>query len=262
MGTPFLVPAGFALLLSRTGSWFGDALGGTASVVLFGVVATGCWLAWQTSSALWRTAWLVALGVTTGLVPLLTLQATLAGLPHVGSAGESIAPVILATLGAATMLVVIAGVVAVGARAEPHGAGLLFLPAGLLVPAVLSVESLPAEPPVLRTFAAVSALAGVALVVGWLLPEGSRPLIGPLVLGLEIVLLWIMDRGPSADPTSSRIVPVLYAVLVAIAVVLVVVVPLMAVWVRRLVADAPGEGGGSDPAASTLGGRGARRTSI
>lgn len=246
MGVTFFVPAGLALLLSRTGPWLGDAMGGTASMVILAVVVAGCWLAWQTSSTVWRTAWLVALGVTAALVPLLTLQATLARLPHVGSVGESVAPVLLATLGTAIMLVVIAGVVAVGARAEPHGAGPLFLPAGLLVPAILSVEELPAELPMLRTFAAVLALGGVAIVVAWLLPEGLRPLIGPLALGVEFVLLSITDFAPTVDPTSGRIVPVLYGALVAITVVLVVAVPLMAVLVRRLMTETTGGGGGSD----------------
>lgn len=262
MGVPSLIPAGLALLLSRTGAWFGDAFGGAASLVIVGAVVAGCWFAWQTSSALWRYAWLVALGVTTGLLPLLTLQATLARLPHAGSLGESVAPVLLATLGAALVLVLIAGVVAVGTRGEPHGAGPLFLPAPLLVPALLSVPALPAELPVLRTFAAVSALAGIAIVGAWLLPEGLRPLIGPLALGVEFVLLWIMDRGPMVDPTSGRIVPVLYGTLVALTVVLVVVVPLLAVWVRRLVAEVSDEGDGRGLAAPTPGGRGGSRSSI
>ncbi len=262
MAAPFLVMAGLGLLLSRTGSWFGDAFGGTASIVIVGVVAGGCWITWQTSPAPPRTAWLVALGVTIGLVPLLTLQATLARLPHVGSAAEPATPVLLATLGTAVVLLMIAGVVAVGARAEPHGAGPLFLPAGLLVPAVLSVQALPAELPVLRTLAAVSALMGVAIVVAWRLPEGLRPLIGPVALGIEFVLLWSTGRGPTVDPTSGRIVPVLYGALIAVTVVLVVVVPLMAVWVRRLVAEAAGVGGGSDPAASVGKRQGVRRSSI
>ena len=243
MAAPSLLAAGLSLLLSRTRPLFGDALGGSASVVIVGVIAAGCWLAWPTSSSLRRTAWLVALGVMAGLVPLLALQAALARLPRVGLAGESLGPVLLATLGASVILLGLAGVVAVGARGEPHGAGPLFLPAGLLVPPVLSVRALPAELPVLRTCAAALALAGVAIVVAWLLPEGLRPLIGPLALGVEFVWLWIADRGPIVDATSGRIVSVLYGALVVMTVVLVVVVPLLAVWVRQLVSEVMGERG-------------------
>lgn len=244
-GAPSLITASLAILLSRTGALLGGAFGGVASIVIVGALAAGCWIAWQTSSTIWRCSWLVALGVTTALLPLVTLQATLARLPHVGTAGDYTGAALLTTLGVVAVLIVIAGLVAGGCWADPHAAGPLFIPAGLLVPAVLSVPELPAESAVLVALAEACALGGAAIAVAWLLPKGLRPLVGPFALAIQFVLLWIKDLGPQVDPSSGTIVPVLYGTLIAVTVVLVVLVPLVAVWLRRLMSEVANEGGGA-----------------
>jgi hypothetical protein len=62
---------------------------------------------------------------------------------------------------------------------------------------------------------------------------GVRLLIPPVVLGIEILLLWIAGRGPVFHTTSGGIVRLLYILMLATAVLLVVSVPIFAVWLRR-----------------------------
>lgn len=66
-------------------------------------------------------------------------------------------------------------------------------------------------------------------------------MVAPIALAAQFIALWIAGRGPSFQPTSGRIVPALYTVMLIVTVVLTVSVPLLAVWVRRLVmkAEAP-----------------------
>jgi uncharacterized metal-binding protein len=54
-----------------------------------------------------------------------------------------------------------------------------------------------------------------------------------VVLAIQIIILWIADRGPVFHPTSGGIVRLLYILMLATAVVLVVSVPIFAVWLRR-----------------------------
>ncbi len=76
-------------------------------------------------------------------------------------------------------------------------------------------------------------LGAAATAISSYVGMGVRLLIPPVMLAIQIVILWVADRGPVFHPTSGGIVRFLYILMLATAVVLVVSVPIFSVWLRR-----------------------------
>jgi hypothetical protein len=83
------------------------------------------------------------------------------------------------------------------------------------------------------------ALGALATLFAAPLTLGKRLLVPPVALAVEIIVLWVADRGPVFHPTSGGIVRVLYLVLLFGAIALLILVPVLAVWLRRTSASLP-----------------------
>ncbi|HEY8448324.1 MAG TPA: hypothetical protein VIL01_14585 [Thermomicrobiales bacterium] len=183
-------------------------------------------------------AWLAGIVQVVGLLPLLALQQALLREPYVALSRGSAAPAIAATAVVALLLAVVAAWCAVSFWPAPEEASLVFLPAALLVPGVIGAPGSLGQRTALEALAEASLLAAGATAIGWSVPRGARPLLPPAALGVQFIALWLAGRGPSVPTTSGGIVPVLYAVLLVVTVVLTVGVPLVSLWIRRLVLSA------------------------
>jgi uncharacterized membrane protein YozB (DUF420 family) len=76
-------------------------------------------------------------------------------------------------------------------------------------------------------------IASVATAVAWLLAPPHRMLVPAVALAVVFVALWATGHGPWFHTTSGGVVRVLYSVMLAVSVVLVVIVPLMALWIQN-----------------------------
>lgn len=175
------------------------------------------------------------------LVPLLALQVTLLREPYVSLAERSAAPSMVATLIVA--MVLLAGAVWAVATSweDPDEAGLLFMPQGMMVPALIGMRSTILQGPALEMLGEVMLLAAAATAVAWILPPASRLLVPPVAVAAEFILLWATGYGPWFHATSGDIVRVLYSLMLAVSVILIVAVPFVATWLRHGALVARGE---------------------
>jgi hypothetical protein len=177
-----------------------------------------------------------ALNLTTLAIvlPLLAIQASATRSPYVSTALGTARPAIIATVAAIASLAIVASAAVAAANDDDEGSALAFLPAALLVPALLGTEPSLSESEVGERLAEVFGLTGIATFVALLAPRRLKPLIGPSAMAGYFALLIILDRGPTQEPTSSEIARILDGSLVVVAIVLIVAIPVTAYGVRRV----------------------------
>lgn len=181
-----------------------------------------------------RTAWLVGLATTVLALPVGAIQVTLARQPYAGTQFGSAGALLVATVAFGLILVLTALTLAVVCREAPEEAALLFMGMALLVPAIIGVRSSLSEMSTVQALAESSLIAAVASVIAWSIPRSSRPMIAPASLAVQFILLWMMGKGPSFYTSHGAIVPLTQGGLLALTVLLVVGVPVFAMWSRRL----------------------------
>jgi hypothetical protein len=69
--------------------------------------------------------------------------------------------------------------------------------------------------------------------VAWILSQPGRLLVPSVAVAVEFVILWATGHGPWFHETSGDIVRVLYSLMIGVSVVLVVMVPFAAAWIRQ-----------------------------
>lgn len=231
---PCVLTAGVAWLAVAAMTVIGTPTYPAGLMLVLLVQAVGFGLCWVAELAALQRAWGLSLITCAGLLPLLALHTTLAGAPYVSLESGSGWPVVLSGVGIVLALIVMGGVAAVAARDRPEDAALAFLPAALLVPALIGVRAELTEPRALAVVGEVFAVAAIAVLLAEMLDPGPRLLAAPVAFCAQIVLLWLSGRGPSFQATSGGVIPFLYATILVATVVLTVAVPVMAFWVRRV----------------------------
>lgn len=177
--------------------------------------------------------WTIHLAAAIGLLPMLAIQVSLIREPYVSIDSGSSLPAVLATILVIFFTVVLALVSTVRFWTRPDQASLVFLPVALLIPQAVGERTEIGIGQALGILALAMLLGGIATIASSYVGMGVRLLIPPIVLGIEVMLLWMAGRGPVFHTTSGGIVRLLYILMLATAVVLVVCVPIFAVWLRR-----------------------------
>lgn len=177
--------------------------------------------------------WTIHLAAAIGLLPMLSIQVALIREPYVSIESGSAMPAVLATLLVIFFIFVLAAVSSVRFWTRPDQASLVFLPVALLVPQAVGERSEIGVGQALAILALAMLLGALATAISSYLGMGVRLLVPPTVLAILILILWIGGRGPVFQPTSGGIVRLLYILMLATTVVLVVCVPIFAVWLRR-----------------------------
>lgn len=218
--------------------WFVSPLPGAGSLPLaFVILATvqviGYLVSRDDRPASLSMPWTIHLAATVGLLPMLAIQVALIREPYVSIESGSALPAFLATLLVIFFTFALAAVSASRFWMRPDQASLVFLPVALLIPQAVGQRSQIGVSEALSILAMAMLLGAIATVVSSGMGTGVRLLVPPVVLAIQIMILWIAGRGPVFHPTSGGVVRVLYIMMLATAVVLVVCVPIMSVWLRR-----------------------------
>lgn len=243
-----------------------DALrlpGGSAPVriglVILGLVAgTGLTIVLDRPGP--RAFWQMALCTVLILMPIVALQASASRVPFVAISRGSAGPLLWLTLAACVTLVGLWLFATYQAEDAPENASLLFLPAALLVPAILGAAGSLDEASALEMLGQSALVAGVVIFLGLLSPANWRPVAGAVALGAQFLLLWSLGRGPVLGEHGGLVVPVSAAILLATTVMLTVLAPLGALFSRRFVQTVEEESGGPPPARAPA--KGARRQDV
>jgi len=140
----------------------------------------------------------------------------------------------------------------------PENGSLLFLPAALMVPAILGAPGLLDETSALSMLGEACLVAAVGIFVALLAPPNWRPMAGAVALGAQFIVLWMLGQRPVIGHDGGTVVPASAALLLALTTLLTVLTPLGALFSRRFFQTVEEETGGPRPTGAPA--RGARRT--
>jgi hypothetical protein len=225
-------------------------------VVILGLVAgTGLTIVLDRPGP--RAFWQMTLCTVLILMPIIALQASASRVPFVAISRGSAGPLLWLTLSACATLVALWLFATYQADDAPENASLLFLPAALLVPAILGAKGSLDEASTLEMLGQSALVAGVVIFLGLLSPPNWRPVAGAVALGAQFFLLWSLGRGPVLGEHGGLVVPVSAAILLATTVMLTVLAPLGALFSRRFVQTIEEESGAPPPSRAPA--KGARR---
>jgi hypothetical protein len=205
-----------------------------------------------------RPYWQMTLLVTLVLMPVVALQASASRFPFVALSRGSAGPLLWLTLATCVTLFGIWLFAAHQSDQTPENGSLLFLPAALLVPAILVAPGSLDETSALSMLGEACLVAGVWIFVALLAPANWRPLAGAIALGAQFVVLWMLGQRPDIGHDSGTVVPASAVLLLALTTLLTVLTPLGALFSRRFFQTVEEETGGPRPASAPA--RGARRT--
>lgn len=224
-------------------------------VVLALVVGIGLTVALDRSGP--RPYWQMTLCVVLVLMPVVALQASASRVPFVAISRGSAGPLLWLTVATCVTLAGLWLFAAHQSDRTPENGSLLFLPAAVLVPAILGAPGSLDETSALSMLGEACLVAGLSIFVGLLAPASWRPIAGGVALGAQFVLLWALGRGPVIGHDGGTVVPVSAAVLLAVTTLLTVLTPLGALFSRRFFQTVEEETGGPKPVSAPA--RGARR---
>jgi len=202
-----------------------------------------------------RRAWWMTIACTAMLLPTLALQVSVSRTPFVSLRSGSAGPLVWITLGA--LLLIACMLVWVGSVTwrQPSVAPLLWLPAPLLVPAVVGVQQGDIdEQAALRALAVAMAFAAAGVIVGETAGPGLRMPIAAGAVMIEVGLLFALGRGPIFAPEHGAVAPLMALVLLLATLGSIVASPVAAVaagrFVQMVTAPAAALGGAKAGAAS------------
>jgi hypothetical protein len=182
---------------------------------------------------LWRRTAIVNLLVLGLVFPVLVVRQSVVQVPYLSNDNGTLLAPLLTTLGMALVLILIAMTCAVLSNEDPEYAGVLFLPAAMLVPLL-------AGPTEITSFR--SALLGIFLiylsvafltVVASILPGALPTLVAPVAIALEFVALPANRAGAAFPIGSGWMSKFLFFGIVFVAVALAIAVPTISLWVRE-----------------------------
>ncbi len=182
----------------------------------------------------WRRAALVNIATIAMVFPVLVIRQSVVRVPFVdGGNGTMLAPT-LATAAVILILVLLAGTCAVLSQEDPEFAGILFMPAALMVPLLAGQSDLVSLSSALKLAVAVFAISAALTVVSSFLPGRVAAFVVPAAIGLEFILL-TMFRTTSIFPTGAgSTAKILFATVVVTTVGLAILVPIVSAWVRQV----------------------------
>ena len=204
-----------------------------------------------------RPYWQMTLLATLVLMPVIALQASASRVPFVAISRGSAAPLLWLTLATCVILFGLWLFAARQSDQAPENGSLLFLPAAVLVPAILGAPGSLDETSALSMLGEACLVAAVWIFVALLAPASWRPMAGAIALGSQFIVLWMLGRGPVIGPDGGTVVPASAALLLTLTTLLTVLTPLGALFSRRFVQTVEEETGGPRPANAPA--RGARR---
>lgn len=183
---------------------------------------------------MWKRSALVNLVVVGAFFPLLIMRQSFLRIPFVEFGnGTLVMPVI------STLLVVVAmAVIALGSaylsQEDPEYAGMLFLPAALLVPFFAGATEITSLGTALAIVGIIYVGCALLTVIASMLPAAFPTLVAPIALALEFFVLPISESVPIFPVGAGMFAKLLFFVVLAMSVGLTFAVPMLAVWVRQV----------------------------
>ena len=188
----------------------------------------------------WRRTAIVNLATLAMVFPVLVIRQSVIRVPFVdGGNGTMLAPV-LATVAVILLLTLLAVACAVLSQEDPEQAGIMFLPAALLVPLLAGQSELISLSSALKLALGVYMASALLTVVASMLPVVAATLVVPAAIGVEFIYFTLFQTT-SIFPTGSGLTAkVLFSAVVVVTVALAIAVPMLSTWIRQVTRMAEG----------------------
>ncbi len=186
------------------------------------------------TNPLWRRTGLVNL-VTIGIIlPILSIRRYLVQLPYEAAVEGPVLASSVASVAALVSLLALGFIVAVLTREDPEYAGVMILPACMLMPLfgggthAMSLENS------MSAAGFVFVASAAAIVIASLVPTTISALVAPAILAAELVALTVVGEVEIFPTEAARPITVLFLALLLTAVLLTVLLPVMSEWCSQV----------------------------
>lgn len=183
---------------------------------------------------MWGRAALVNLAVVGAFFPLMIVRQSFMRVPFVEFGNGTLVMPVAATVLVVGGMAVIALAAAFLSQEDPEYAGMLFLPAAMLVPLFAGATEITGLSTALAILGVIYIAVGVLTVVASVLPAAFPTLVAPIALALEFFVLPVSEGAPIFPLGAGMSAKLLFFAVLAVGVGLTVAVPMMAVWVRQV----------------------------
>lgn len=192
------------------------------------------WLANATLHPHWRRTSLINLATMAAVFPTLVVRQSVLRIPFVdGGNGTLLAPTI-ATVEVIVVLVLLAAASAVLSQEDPEYAGVVFLPAALMVPFLAGQTELLNLRGGLLICAGIFFTGAILTVVASMLSGAYPALIAPTAIAVEFILLTLLRETSIFPIGAGTAAKILFFIVVIVTVALSILVPLLSQWIRQV----------------------------
>lgn len=183
---------------------------------------------------MWRRCALMNLAAVGVFYPLLIVRQSYLRVPYVEWGNGTLRMPMISTL---TIVVLLCGIAIAAAwlsQDDPEYAGVLFLPAALLVPFFAGATEIVSLRTALIIAASVFFAASLLTVIASMLPGSYPMLVAPVALAIEFLILPLSESVPIFPLGAGMASKLLFFVVLATTVGLTVGMPSLAAWVRQV----------------------------
>lgn len=183
---------------------------------------------------MWGRAATVNLVVVGAFFPMMIVRQSFLRVPFVEFGNGTLVMPVLSTI----LVILAMAVIALGGafltQEDPEYAGILFLPAAMLVPFFAGATEITGLSPALVILGVIYISVGILTVIASMLPAAFPTLVAPVALALEFFVLPVSESTPIFPVGAGISAKLLFFVVLAFGVGLTVAVPMLAVWVRQV----------------------------
>ncbi len=182
----------------------------------------------------WRNGALINLATMAIVFPVLVVRQSVVRIPFVDGGNGTLLPPLIATVTIVLLLAALAGACAVLSQEDPEYAGIIFLPAAMMVPLLAGQSDLVSLSSGLLIALTIFGVSAVLTVVATMLPPAYASVVTPATIAIEFIAL-TMFHSSSIFPIGFGITAkLLFFVVVASTVALAILAPMISVWVRQV----------------------------
>lgn len=183
---------------------------------------------------MWARAALVNLATVGAFFPLVIVRQSVLRVPFVEWGNGTLLMPVLTTIGTVLVLVTVALAAALLCEEDPEYAGIIFLPAALLVPIFAGATEITNLRTAFIVLAAIYIASSVLTITASMLPGAYPTLVAPVALAIEFLVLPLAESTPIFPVGAGMSAKLLFFILLFVAVGLTVFVPMIAVWLRQV----------------------------
>lgn len=183
---------------------------------------------------MWPRVAIVNLATVGAFFPMVIVRQSVLRVPFVEWGNGTLFLPILSTIAVVLMLAVLALVSAILCEEDPEYAGILFLPAALLMPFFAGATEITSLTTALAVLVAIYVASSVLTVVASMLPGAYPTLVAPVALALEFLVLPLSESSAIFPVGAGMFAKLLFFTVIFVVVGLTISVPVISVWVHQV----------------------------